>query len=205
MKKPNIDYLIDITLSGHSGKEKASKEKANRLLEKGKEVQIWSLRRTWRFALVKVINMFWLEAKYLLVFLLRRNKPDVIFTRSVFSFGSWAAGKLFKVPVIREVHADLWGEFKLLFSHKKFFLPLLWVIHKYVTFFIKRADGLIFNNVRLEDYFVNTYSLNKLRTTTIPNGCDTNRFYPVDREKACSKLNLDHKSKYMLFIGEVSK
>ncbi len=205
MNIQHIDYVVDIGLDGFSGKGKGSKEKAKKLIQTGKDVQIWSLKKNKARSLSKLFHMFWLELSYLTHAISRKTKPDVIFTRSFFGFGTWITGKLYKAPVIREVHGDLWGELKLLFSNRKYLLPFLWAAHRYTLFFIKRSDGLIFNNSKLEDYFRIRYSIDHEKTVTIPNGCNTSHFFPIETKLAREKLSLEPDKKYLLFIGSVSK
>jgi glycosyltransferase involved in cell wall biosynthesis len=201
----NIDYLVDININGNSGKEKGSGEKALRLKEKGKRVRIFSIKNTKARSFSRFASMLWLELKYLLYGIVKNYKPDVIFTRSTLAFGTWAYGKIYNVPVIREVHSDFWDEIKILYQSKQLHLKLLYLIHKYNLFFVKRSNGIIFNNTRLQQHFVDTYNIPAERTTTIPNGCDTTRFYPMDKTAARKQLSLDYNTTYLLFIGSVSK
>lgn len=201
----NLDYLVDIHLDGSSGKEKGSKEKAVRLARMGETVRIWSLKGKKRGYVARLCAMLWLESRYLISTLFARKKPDVVFTRSHFAFGSWAIGRIYRSVVVREVHTDMMGEFRLLYSKKRFLLPLLSLFNRYNLYFIKRADGVIFNNTQLEEYYVSQYGLSREKTITVPNGCDTRRFYPVNKLHARKHCSLEAGKKYMLFIGSVSK
>ena len=205
MKQPNIDYLVDINLNGSSGKEKASGEKALRLKEIGGKVRVFSIKNTKAKSISRFCSMFWLECKFLLKGIFAKYKPDVVFTRSTLAFGTWAYGKFYSVPVIREVHSDFWDEIKILYKGRRYYLSLFYLIHKYNLFFLKRSNGIIFNNIRLQQHFVDTYNIPAKITTTIPNGCDTQRFYPIDIKTARKKLSLDYNTKYLLFIGSVSR
>jgi glycosyltransferase involved in cell wall biosynthesis len=201
----NIDYLVDINLRGSSGKEKGSGEKALRLKEKGGTVRVFSIKSTKARSVSKFASMFWLEFKYLLKGVFEKYKPDVIFTRSTLAFGTWATGKIYNIPVIREVHSDFWDEINILYQGKRFYLTLFYLIHKYNLFFLKRSNGIIFNNTRLQQHFIDKYNIPAERTTTIPNGCDTKRFYPIDKAAARQQLSLDYNTTYLLFIGSVSR
>lgn len=201
----NIDYLVDINLNGSSGKEKGSSEKALRLKEKGGKVRVFSQKNTKARSVSRLFSMFWLEFKYLLNGVFNNQKPDVIFTRSTLAFGTWAYGKLYSIPVIREVHSDFWDEIKILYKGRRLYLYLFYLIHKYSLFFLKRSNGIIFNNIQLQQHFVDIYNISAKKTTTIPNGCDTKRFYPTDIKTARKKLSLDYNTTYLLFIGSVSR
>lgn len=201
----NIDYLVDINLKGSSGKEKGSGEKAVRLGEKGGKTRVFSIKSTKARSVTRLSSMLWLELKYLLNGIFKNYKPDVIFTRSTLAFGTWVYGKLYSVPVIREVHSDFWDEIKILYKGRRAYLYMFYLIHKYNLFFLKRSNGIIFNNIRLQQHFVDNYNIPAEKTTTIPNGCDTKRFYPTGIKTARKKLSLDYNTTYLLFIGSVSR
>jgi glycosyltransferase involved in cell wall biosynthesis len=199
----SIDYVVSININGSSGKEKGTREKADRLYQKGKSVRIFSLKNDIKNPLKKLFSFVWIELKYLSTSIFSSIKPDVIFTRSFFGFGTWLSGKINNIPVIREVHADLWDEAKILYDNK----IVLWffrILHRIDLFFIRTANAVIFNNNKLERHFIDRYDL-KNNTISISNGCDTKRFYPIITAKARKSLGLDQRKKYLLFIGEVSK
>lgn len=199
------DYVVDINLNGDSGKEKATREKAARLRNKSGSFRIFSLKNSMPRSTSRALSMIWLELSYFLNGLFRTYRPEVIFTRSTFAFGTWAYGKLFKIPVIREVHADFLDEIRILYHNRHLHLSMFRVIHSYMMFFIKRADGLIFNNTNLERHFIEQYGIREAKTITVPNGCDTKRFYPLNKIHSRTDLGLNLDKKYLLFIGSVSK
>ena len=202
----NIDYVISINLDGNSGKEKASREKAFFLKKKGKNVKIYSLHNKKNAILAcKLISMFFLEIRYLFLKLINRNKPDIIFTRSFFEFGTYIVGKTFNIPVIRELHADFQNEAKILFKNNPLMLFFSKIYGKYELFFIKKSNGLIFNNERLEKYAHKMYGLQNIHTIAISNGCNTEQFYHIEKKYAREMLNLSKDQKYLLFIGSISK
>ena len=104
----NLDYVLSLKLSGkNSGKEKATAEKI-KYLQKLTALRSYTLDTISKGEKNKVIKMFLLELFYLYdVILKRKEKPGIIIARSVFYFGSFLIAKIYKIPLIIEVHADI--------------------------------------------------------------------------------------------------
>jgi glycosyltransferase involved in cell wall biosynthesis len=201
-----IDYILSLRISGkNTGKEKATTEKIT-YLDKLAGLNYYTLDVISKNDKNKAIKMVILELYYIydLIFK-RKSKPDTIIARSVFSFGAYCIAKLYKIPIIFEVHADILDESKILFQNSdvKKFLSLLW--HKYNLFFIKRADGLIFNNPLLEKHYNSHYLDSSIKTISIHNGSDTEFFYPIEKLQARKNISLKEEALYLLFIGSISK
>jgi len=201
-----IDYILSFKLKrSSSGKEKASSEKI-KYLQKLSNLHPYTLDTVSSSESFKNVKMIFLDLYYLVhVIFGRRRKPDIIISRSNFHFGPFMISKIYKIPLINEVHGDILDEGKTLFkdSFLKRNLGFLW--HHYWLFFLKRSDGLIFNNSLLEKHYKDHYLSKTALTVTIHNGCDTEFFYPIDKDEARCYLGLQKDIYYLLFIGSISR
>lgn len=202
----SIDYLASIKIYGKSsGKEKATFEKIKHL-KKLSHLNVYTLDTISANENFKVIKMMFLELYYVFnVVFIKKSKPNLIISRTFFCFGALAISKIYKIPLIREVHSDFLNEGLVLYKGNYFKLLMCKLMHYYNLFFLKRASGLIFNNSLLEDYFKNNYLNNHVPTITIHNGCDTDFFYPIGKVEAKEIIRLQKDIIYLLFIGSVSR
>lgn len=199
-----IDYVISINIKGSSGKSKATNEKIKHLTKINDDTNIYSLDQS-SLLRNKYISIIYLEIAYLFKVIFSKRKPDIIFTRSYLMFGTYLVSKLFKTIVIREIHADFYDESKILFKDSKLKQKLSKLYTKYSNWFNNRSDGLIFNNILLEDYFKSHYLTNDVKTITIHNGTDIDFFVPKDEIESKKILRLENEKKYLLFLGSVSR
>lgn len=198
-----VDYTVDFSLEGQSGKSKATFDKVQAFKQLVHRLNVSSVtdlatsrpRRFWQ--------MVQSEMRYLFELIRRREKPDVIFSRTFMCFGAFLGGKLFNIPVIREIHADFLDEARLLYGTRG---PIAWfarLMQRYMLFFFKRSDGLIFNNPRLADYYRHNLNVST-PSVTVYNGANTSEFFPLPKEDVLQRLGLESGKKYLVFVGSVS-
>lgn len=199
-----VHYVVSIKLGGVSGKEKATTDKARHLKLQAKRVEVFSLRNDSSNRLLKVLQMLWLDVSYLLMLLLGRvNIPDVIIARTSFSLGTYLAGRIYQIPVIREVHADPIEEIRILFSERPLLRWLGTLQGKWEVFFTRHSSGLIFNNPLLQRHYVGKYGISS-SSIAVYNGADTDAFYPTPVRQTRNSLGLSPERNYLLFLGSVS-
>lgn len=199
-----IDYVISININLDSGKSKATKEKIEYFLKANKDTNIYFIGEH-RLTSIKILSMIYLEIMYLFKAILSKNKPDIIFTRSFFMFGTYIVSKLYNTVLIREIHGDNYDESRILHKNSKYKQCLFKLYTKYSNWFNNRSDGLIFNNKLLEEYFKNNYLTKKINTVSIHNGTDVCSFIPKDGIISKKRLGLDYEKQYLLFLGSISK
>ena len=201
-----IDYILSINIKGSSsGKEKASSEKI-KYLQRLSNLHTYTLDAVSSSKSFKSVKMIILDLYYLVhVIFTRRRKPDLIFARSNFHFGPFIISKIYKIPLINEVHGDILDEGKTLFKDSFLKKTLGFIWHHYWLFFLKRSNGLIFNNSLLEKHYKKHYLRKTALTITIHNGCDPEFFYPLDKDEARGQLGLEKDVTYLLFIGSISR
>lgn len=199
-----VDYVVSISLEGHSGKSKATAEKA-KLLRRKSSCRVYSIPDTSSMTLPRKLFVHWLlEATYL-VRIATGPKPDVIVSRSLLGFGTRMAQALFRVPVVREVHADFLDEAHILYRKRPFMLGLAQLYQRYLLGLYRSSAGLIFNHPDLRDYFIATYAIGEANSIFAYNGCNTSDFTPKDATRARQSLGLPLGDHLLVFVGSVSR
>lgn len=208
----NIDYAVSFSVEGDSGKNKATREKARNLKLLSNNFSFYTLDNIMSFGiknkLFKMMRIFLFEIYYFFYTLIniKNRKPDIIYSRNFFGFGPWLISNIFNITWIKEQHGDNFEEMKLLHGTSKIKLFLYKLLEKYGLFFLKKTDGIIFNNPLLEESFIKKFNINNYtKTISIYNGSNTNDFFPIATEKAKKKLHLNNSYDYFLFIGSISK
>ncbi|MDR9365947.1 MAG: glycosyltransferase family 4 protein [Balneolaceae bacterium] len=203
-KDLNIDYSVSFHVDGGvGGKRKASLAKSKYLEGASNRYHFVSLNKTLASIIGVYFTAVFTELKHVVNIIFRSKKPDVIFVRTFFGyFYNWI-GKLYKIKIIREVHTEFKDDTKIIFR-KSYIKKKLGILVNYFEIkSLKKADGVIFNNPDLEEYFIDTYGLKKDKTVSIYNACDPDEFYPGDRLESREKLGLPHGKNdiILLFIG----
>jgi len=201
-----IDYVISIPLNEISGKSKATLEKIDALIRSDNEVRVFYLKPTSSKS-AKLLSMLILEINYFIKTSLSKNKPDLVFTRSYFCFGTWLVERLYSAKVIREVHANFYDEAKILFEDQPIKLAFSKLYEAYINYFINSSSGVIFNNPLLEGYYKRHILKSTVKTTSIYNGANTDLFKPrpIDEARNALDYKFEAKKKHLLFLGSVSK
>lgn len=200
-----IDYVVTIPLAGFSGKSKATREKVKALRRYSKTAKIYSVSDlTWLPARPSFARIFMLEFSYSLRQIFSRRKPDVIMARCHIGWGPLFVGRIKKVPVFFEIHADSWDEAKVMNSGKKIKLFLEYIRHRIQIYLFRRSAGLIFNNPRLENFFKQNYR-GLPPTVSVYNGADTKEFFPENMVACRRELDLPSGKKILLFVGSLSR
>lgn len=203
-KKINIDFSVSFHVDGGvGGKRKASLAKSKYLEEASKNYNFISLNKTLTSLIGVYFTAVLTELSHVIKIIFRKDKPDIIFVRTFFGFFYNWIGKIFNIKIIREVHTEFKDDTKIIFK-KNYLKKKLGIIVNYFEIkSLKKADGVIFNNPDLEDYFVKTYHLNSDKTISVYNACNPDEFYPKDKTEAQQKLGLSHGENdiILLFIG----
>jgi len=194
-----VDYVVGFSVSGGSGKEKATQEKAAQLASKVGAFRLFSASSS------GVFSQLICELHYLLQGLVA-PKPDLIISRSYWGFGAGLLGMLRGVPVVREVHAHLAEEVDILCADRPVRRVLLKLVASIQLWWFRRSNGLVFNNPLLEQYYLDRYlSGASVKTTTVFNGANVTDFYPQEASVLKQRLKLDSDSVHLLFCGSVSQ
>ena len=203
-KNFNIDYSVSFQVEdGVGGKRKASLNKSQQMERLSKNFRFVSLNKT----LAKIIGVYfaavWTEFAHSVNILFRKEKPDIIFSRTFFGFFYNILSRIYFLKVVREVHTEFNDDSKIIFKKNIIKKKLGVLVNYFEVKSLKKADGIIFNNPDLEDYFIETYGLEKQKTISIYNACDPDEFFPGDKLEARNKLGLTHLpgDVLLLFIG----
>jgi glycosyltransferase involved in cell wall biosynthesis len=111
--------------------------------------------------------------------------------------------RISKIKVIREVHTEFKDDTNIIYKKNYIKQKLGIVVNYFEIKSLQQADGVIFNNPDLEDYFLSNHNLNSKKTTSIYNACDPDEFYPGNKLEARKNLNLGRNENdiILLFIG----
>lgn len=198
-KATNVDYVVGFPVSGESGKEKATREKAALLKTKVNRFRLFSPGRE------GVFSQILCEIRYFARGFVSA-KPDLIIARTYWGFGAGLLGAVFGIPVIREVHAHMSEEVDIICAERPFKRMLLRWVALIQLYWYQRSDGLIFNNVLLQRYYLDHYLKGRsVETMTASNGANIKDFFPVEDAIVKRQLGFDGSITNIVFCGSVSK
>ncbi|WP_312185335.1 glycosyltransferase [Sphingobacterium sp.] len=196
-----IKYLIDFSIEGNSGKNKATKEKANALMNIIGESNftLISNNKAQSF-LGKISNKIFFDLKVFFKLLFVKGDYVIVqrvlfmpFTRFLFMCKN--------ILVVTEFHADFKEEIPLLNKSaiEKRFL-------KFASFFYnfnyKISDAIIYNHPYLKDKFDPIFRKPSIYSF---NGSNTNCFFPMEISTARERLGIPNNEIICLFLGSVSQ
>jgi len=194
-----VDYVVGFSLSGGSGKEKATQEKAMRLAQRVGRFRLFTASSS------GAVSQLIAEIRYLLQGAFSA-KPDLIISRSYWGFGAGLLGMMFGIPVVREVHAHMSEEVDILCADRPVRRFLLRFVAGLQLWWFRRSDGLIFNNPLLERFYLdNCLESGRIDTITVANGANAADFYVQDPEPLRERLGLNESSVHLVFCGSVSR
>ena len=127
---------------------------------------------------------------------LRKNPPDIIYVRIMWSFIPMILGKLFSIPVLLEVND----------SPHRAYSNIQHSLKRKIVYLIDRISYR-FSNYVLPVTFKIAEDLHRIDSlswdymTVLPSGTNTDLFRPMDKSSCCKKLKFDPQKKYVGFIG----
>ena len=153
---------------------------------------------------IKVIG--WLLATIYGLFLglmtSRRDKYDLIYTRSGLSASAWLIYRLSKTPYITEVNGLIWDEAKI-----------SWVgwWRKVAGYLLDRVESRAYGHSQhlvvvtrgIRDALLARQAIESGQITVIVNGVNTNLFKPLDTNETRKKLNLDEHGYLIVLVGKL--
>ena len=161
------------------------KSQIQSIIELGHEVQICNIKGpdAWHHYFTTAPDLFRQARSF---------KPDVV--HSHFSYCAFTALSTLPFPqVVSFMGDDLLGDFKengrktvRSYVHK----PIAWLV-------ILATSQVIVKNKEMAEYVRHPY------VNVIPNGVDFKVFYPIDKETARQKLNLNTDRRYIIFPGDI--
>ncbi len=201
-----VDYILGFKLNKKFGHSKATEEKIQ-FLEQNNQVSHLRIFSHDQFKTNKRMVGVILQDLHYAIHLLKGNRPDVIQIRGEYYFLILILAKIFKIPVIREIHSDTFEELILHYPERANQLKYR-IINIFRNIILNGSTGVIFNHPDLEKHFRKKYLKGKVKSTSVYNGTDTENFVPFEEDevkKTRAELGLKQELKYLLFIGSVSK
>jgi len=126
------------------------------------------------------------------------HKVDILYVREmVLSLTPFILSKIFKKPMITEINGDLLNEYKFA-GYPQFILVAMRLVEMIVC---KASQRLVCVTEGLRDIFQNRYRVPGEKIRVIPNGTDTDRFHPLDRDTCRQRLGIDLTIRVVGFVG----
>jgi glycosyltransferase involved in cell wall biosynthesis len=195
----NVLYVCSFSLKEGSGKGRATSQKLIALQDCVDSLKVVSSPDV--KGLFKYIYLPLLEIKSLFFILLHR--PDVVISRGFVGCLFQPVANKFGIVTVREVHADVIGEVNL--------LPFKWVGKMAISLLSRCANRVdrsaqlrIFNHPDLMAWYHKNYDFNIL-DGFVYNGYDYGSCSSLNRNQALDLFKLDHKYKYLVFVGAASE
>lgn len=204
-KEPTaLDYIAGYPTTGWSGMEKATREKAEALATLVQDFKFYSIQKRGRNRLAKA----WLLILHELTYFLKlvsggARRPDSIIIRSSFLVPVFIASKLFNIRLFIEVHADSYEEATLV-SHSRLAQAILRTSSRWTRFFLRRADGLIFNHPLLQEHFKAAYNIQTPSIYAYNGARPLTDEHLITTKRARQLLGLNLDRRYLVFSGSVS-
>jgi len=194
-------YIVNFSINGNSGKNKATREKAAALESiVGKNNFTFIHASSSRSRLNKIVKRFFFDFELFFKFL--SFKGDfVVVQRVIFlpltSLIFWLRG----VKVITEFHADFREEIPFL---NKSWLEqgILYFISYFYNFNYRISDGIIFNHPYLKEKFDSIFKKPSIYSY---NGSNYKEFNPAGLDNSREKLGIPKNRRIYLFLGSVSQ
>ena len=127
---------------------------------------------------------------------LRKDNPDIIYVRIMWSFIPMILGKLLSVPVMLEIndsphraYAAITNPFKRTVVH---------LIDK-ISFYL--SDHILPVTQKIAENMHTLEGIPWKKLTVLPSGTNTDLFHPMDKRQYCRKLGFDESLTYIGFIG----
>jgi glycosyltransferase involved in cell wall biosynthesis len=155
---------------------------------------------------IPFLRGLWYEIYIILYLLTSREKIDILYSRlRPFSISEYIIRILKKIPVIIEVNGLLTEEVIMEVQAPPFFNPILSGI---VSFFegkaLSASNKIISVTPDIKNRLQEAYNISKDKIVVIENGANTQLFKPINKQKAKKTLNLEEKSPYITFIGNLA-
>ena len=133
----------------------------------------------------------------------RENPPDVIYERNFTCKFGTVLSKILRKPFIIEINGIVDEEQKLLGTYKN---PKLTgtLRTKIRRFLFNSAKKIVTVSPGLKEGLQKAYHIPPDKIVVIPNGANTDIFRPMDQKIVKKKLGLDHKTKYVCFVGKLA-
>ena len=131
----------------------------------------------------------------------KKKRIDLFYVRhGIASIPALFIGKLSGAPVIIEVNGILADE-RNTFKEVDIVSKLLLMLDKISAGFAKK---IIVVTQGLKDYFVDEHGISENEIFVVPNGADTQIFYPMNKDECKKELGLRLDINYIIFVGTLA-
>jgi len=196
----NIIYIVDFPVNGNSGREKATREKANALSRNNSVESFLLISEQPRKGLIfKILGKLFFDINTALKILPKSNV--IVVQRVLFLPVTRLVLFLKGTRVISEYHSDLREEIPL-FNKPSYQKKLLFIASYFYNLNIKISHGIIYNHPYLKNKFDSVYHKPSIYSY---NGSNYSDYFYMDQSIARNKLNISQDAVVFLFLGSVSQ
>lgn len=198
----NIVYIVDFPINGNSGKNKATREKANALMDLIGEMNFeFFYPSKIKNKYIQLLSNIKFDFKVGFFLLFKKNNKTFLVQRVLFLPFCRIVCKLKGIKVFSEFHADFKEEIELLNKNR-----IEKTLLKFVSYFFflnfRLSDGIIFNHPNLKNKFDLIFKKPSIYSY---NGSNTSDFAPMDILYSRKILSLSPDAIIYLFLGSVSQ
>ena len=144
-----------------------------------------------RFISFQVVAFLWA-----LLVALRKDHPDVIYVRIMWSFIPMILGRLLSVPVMLEINDSPHRAYA---SIKNLFKRI--VVHLIDKISFHLSDHILPVTQKIAENMHTLEGIPWKKLTVLPSGTNIDLFHPMDKRQCCMKLGFDESLTYIGFIG----
>ncbi len=127
---------------------------------------------------------------------LRKDFPDIIYVRIMWSFIPMVLGRFLSVPVMLEVNDSPHRAYA---SIKNFFKRT--IVHHIDKISFRLSDHILPVNQKIAQEMHTLEEIPWGKLTVLPSGTNIDLFHPMDKLQCCRKLGFDESLTYIGFIG----
>lgn len=192
-------YIVNFSVSGNSGKNKATREKASALKSLVGDDNFLFIHGNQNTSFInKIFNKLTFDFKVFFNLFLKRG-DFIIVQRVIFLPLTYMLLKLKGVKIVSEFHADFKEEIPLL-NKSNFEKIILNFVAIFYNLNFKLSDGIIFNHPYLKEKFDPIFRKPSIYSY---NGANFEEFIPQDLNGAREQLNIPNDRTVFLFLGSV--
>lgn len=143
-----------------------------------------------------------LYAFFIGLFVLIKQKPDIIYKRQSSIGEDILIAKLARCPVVTEINGQISDE------HGSFRTVIHKVIKNILIYISKQSilhsDHIVAVTPNLKNIIQNELNISGEKITVIPNGANVKLFHPMEKTHSCELLKLSGTFNYICFIGNLA-
>jgi len=120
-------------------------------------------------------------------------------------FSGFLASRISKKPFFLEVNTIIELDMEIETYQSRIFYYMNKLNLKFQRYFMKSADLLFTPTNGIKQMMIERYKIDKDKIVVVPNGADSDIFYPMDKSKMREEIGLPEDKKIVIFVGGFKK